>query len=254
MYYQNKITYDEILKSGGFNKKAEEQIKFELYDLEPKINKNVIKEFLESLTYPVYFLDFETYKVAIPTINGTKTYQQICFQYSLHYYLDKNEKLYHKEFLSSDYNGNPMYDLCKQLCEDIPLNSCVLVYNESFEKTRLREMAELFPEFRNHLFNIRNNIVDLWKIFDNHDYYVKEIGSRSSIKVVLPALFPNDPSLDYHNLDQIHKGDEASSAYLSLKNLSKLEEEKLRKNMLKYCELDTYAMVKIYEKLKESVK
>ena len=72
----------------------------------------------------------------------------------------------------------------------------------------------------------------------------------SSIKKVLPALFPNEESLNYHNLDQVHKGDEASNAYLSLKDLPKKEQDKLRHNLLKYCELDTYAMVKIYEKLK----
>jgi hypothetical protein len=77
------------------------------------------------------------------------------------------------------------------------------------------------------------------------------MGGKYSIKYVLPALYPNDPTLDYHNLEQVHKGDEASNAYLSLKNLSKEEQDILRYNMLKYCCLDTYAMVKIYEVLKQ---
>ncbi len=111
-------------------------------------------------------------------------------------------------------------------------------------------MADMFPEFSEHLLNISENIIDLEIPFANQDYYVKDMKGRSSIKVVLPALFPNDPELDYHNLEQVHRGDEASNAYLSLKNLNKEEQEKLRKNMLKYCKLDTYAMVKIYEKLK----
>ena len=58
--------------------------------------------------------------------------------------------------------------------------------------------------------------------------------------------------MDYHNLEQVHKGDEASSAYLLLSSLDKEKELELRTNMLKYCGLDTYAMVKIYEKLKEN--
>ena len=82
-------------------------------------------------------------------------------------------------------------------------------------------------------------------------YYTKDMGGSFSIKKVLPALYPNDPELDYHNLNDVHKGDEASNAYLSLKDLEKTEELKLRHSLLKYCELDTYAMVKIYEKLKE---
>ena len=147
-----------------------------------------------------------------------------------------------------------MYGLCKRLCEDIPKDSCVLVYNQSFEISRLKEMAALFPEFRDHLLNIVDNIKDLLPPFKNQDYYVKEMGGSASIKSVLPALFPDDPSLDYHNLDQVHKGDEASNAYLSLAELSEEEQETLRENMLKYCELDTYAMVKIYEKLLEVIK
>ena len=87
--------------------------------------------------------------------------------------------------------------------------------------------------------------------FSNQDYYVKDMGGSYSIKKVLPALFPNDPSLDYHNLEQVHKGDEASNSYLLLPTLSYEEQKTLRKNMLKYCELDTYAMVKIFEKLKK---
>lgn len=253
-YYNNWITYKDVLNNGGFNGKANEQMEFEINNLPPKINKDAIKELLSTITYPVYFLDFESYQSSIPTIDGTKPYQQICFQYSLHYYLEPNGELFHKEYLSSDYDGNAMYGLCKQLCEDIPKNSCVLVYNDSFEKTRLQEMSDLFPEFQNHLLNIKEHIIDLLPPFKNHDYYVKEMHGSASIKKVLPSLFPNDDALDYHNLDQVHKGDEASSAYLSLSNLSDEEREKLRYNMLKYCELDTFAMVKIFDKLQEIVK
>jgi hypothetical protein len=72
-----------------------------------------------------------------------------------------------------------------------------------------------------------------------------------SIKYVLPALFKDDPSLNYHNLDEVHNGSEAMSAYSNMGKLSIEEQNKLRHNLLKYCELDTYAMVKIYDKLKD---
>ena len=251
MYKRGNITYKDIINKEEVNDKAIEQIKFELENNKPKINKNNIKKLLNTFKYPLYFLDFESYQSSIPTIDGTRPYQQICFQYSLHYYLEENGELFHKEYLCDDYEGNPMYGLCRQLCEDIPMNSCVLVYNQTFEKARLREMAELFPEFREHLLNIRDNIIDLMIPFSNQDYYVKDMGGSYSIKKVLPALFPNDPSLDYHNLEQVHKGDEASNSYLLLPSLSYEEQKTLRKNMLKYCELDTYAMVKIFEKLKK---
>ena len=254
MYKRNHIKYEEVINNEVINDKATEQIKAYINNLDPKINKKNIKKLIDSFKYPLYFLDFESFQPCIPFIDGTKPYQQICFQYSLHYYLEEDGKLYHKEYLSEDYDGNPMYGLCKRLCEDIPMNSCVLVYNKGFESPRLKEMAELFPEFREHLLNIKDNIIDLMIPFINQDYYVKEMAGRWSIKVVLPALFPNDSSLDYHNLDQVHKGDEASNAYLSLPNLTKEEQDKLRKNMLEYCKLDTYAMVKIYEKLREVIK
>ena len=74
-----------------------------------------------------------------------------------------------------------------------------------------------------------------------------------SIKYVLPALFPNEDSLNYHNLDLIHNGSEAMNAYANLGNLSEDEQMKVRNNLLKYCELDTFAMVKIWQKLQEQV-
>ena len=253
LYYNNVISYEDILRSSSGSKKVINQVKFELNKLAPKIDRDKIEEFMKEIKYPLYFLDFESLNEAIPSIDGTKPYQQICFQYSLHYYLEDGKTLYHKEYLSDEYYGNPMYGLCKSLCEDIPKDACVLVYNESFEKNRLKEMANMYEEFSDHLLNIRDNIVDLSVIFKNQYYYKKEMAGSYSIKVVLPALFPDDETLDYHKLEQVHKGDEASEAFLSLKNLSKEEEMKLRENMLKYCKLDTYAMVKIYDKLKEVI-
>ena len=252
-FHNGIISFRDALSKTNLNDKAKVQVESYLNNLGPLINEEKISDFLNTLAYPIYFLDFESFQEAVPTIIGTRPYQQICFQYSLHY-LDSNNNLSHQEYLSNDYDTDPMYGLCKSLCEAIPKNSCILVYNDMFEKGRLREMARLYPEFREGLMNIHDHIIDLLPIFRNQYYYVKEMGDGASIKQVLPALFPNDPSLDYHNLDDVHKGDEASAAYLSLKDLKKSEQERLRYNMLKYCELDTYAMVKIYEKLEEVVK
>ena len=252
MYKRGHITFEDVIDKEILNDKASNQVRINLENNKTIFNKEVIKDFLREFKYPLYFLDFESYQAVIPTIDGTKPYQQICFQYSLHI-IKENGEVIHKEFLSDDYDGNPMYGLCKQLCEDIPKDSCVIAYNKSFECTRLKEMASLFSKFSDHLLNIKDNIIDLMVPFFNQDYYTKEMEGRYSIKVVLPALFPNVPELDYHNLEQVHKGDEASAAFLSLKELPKEEQEELRKNMLKYCKLDTYAMVKIYENLKEMI-
>ena len=126
------------------------------------------------------------------------------------------------------------------------------IYNMSFEKGRLNELANLYPDLAEHLLNIRDNMKDLMIPFQKKDYYVKDMQGSYSIKYVLPALFPNDPELDYHNLEGVHKGDEASQTFINMKNMDKEELEVWREHLLKYCELDTYAMVKVYEKLKES--
>ena len=93
---------------------------------------------------------------------------------------------------------------------------------------------------------------DLLDSFQHSHYYLPSMGGSFSIKVVLPALFPNDP--DYHNLDgDVHNGSEAMNIYPMIAAMSADEQERARQSLLKYCELDTYAMVKVWEKLKEVV-
>ena len=74
-----------------------------------------------------------------------------------------------------------------------------------------------------------------------------------SIKSVLPAMFPDDPELDYHNLDGVHNGSEAMTIVPKIKDMPPEEQEATRRNLLKYCELDTYAMVKVWEELERVV-
>lgn len=248
-YYDNIYTYNELLKE-DIDDKFKQQIEFELYDKEEYINKEEVKKFLDTLTEPLYFLDFETFQQAVPKYDGISPYMQIPFQYSLHYY---ENGLKHKEFLAVP-GVDPRRELAQNLVKDIPMDTCVLAYNMSFEKTVIKNLAGLFPDLSAHLLNIYSNIKDLMIPFYNRSYYVKEMKGSYSIKYVLPALFPNEADLDYHNLDMIHNGSEAMNSFTNMENLSKEEQEILRNNLLKYCELDTYAMVKIYEKLKEVVK
>ena len=112
----------------------------------------------------------------------------------------------------------------------------------------------MFPDLRTHLLNIRDNIKDLLDVFRGGYYYRKEIGGSFSIKSVLPAMFPNDPELDYHNLDGVHNGGEAMSIFPTIKDMPPQEQATARHNLLKYCELDTYAMVKIWQALCDIVK
>ena len=250
--YQNNIySYEDLLKT-DINDKYKQQIEFELYDKAPIINKDAIKSFLDNLTYPLYFLDFETYQESIPPYDGISPYMQIPFQYSLHYIETKNGELKHLEFLGEP-NIDPRRKLAEQLVKDIPKDTCVLAYNMMFEKMVIRNLAKIYPDLSDRLMNIHNNIKDLMIIFQKRDYYTKEMHGSYSIKYVLPALFPDDPELNYQNLDLIHNGSEASNSYANLSELPLEEQQKVKSSLLKYCELDTYAMVKIWQFLNEIV-
>lgn len=248
-YQQNKITYEQ-LQNEALNEKQQMQIHCALNDY-IYINKVEIANFLSTITYPLYFLDFETMQPVIPEFQGTHPYQQIPFQYSLHYIEQEGGKLKHKEFLGES-GEDPRRTLAEQLCADIPLDVCTTAYNKAFECTRLTELADTFPDLAQHLLNIRDHIVDLLVPFQSGWYYVPAMGGSSSIKSVLPALFPNDPELDYHNLTgSVHNGGEAMNIFPKIKDMTTEEQFAARQSLLKYCELDTYAMVKVWQKLKE---
>lgn len=248
-YQQGVITYEQ-LQNEELNEKQRMQVECSLNDT-IYINKVEIARFLDTLSYPLYFLDFETVQPVIPEYQGTHPYQQIPFQYSLHYIEEIDGKLKHKEFLGIS-GQDPRRALAKQLCKNIPMNVCVTAYNKAFECTRLRELAETFPDLSEHLLNIRDHIIDLLVPFQSGWYYVPAMGGSFSIKSVLPALFPDDPELDYHNLQgSVHNGAEAMNIFPKIKDMSAEEQQAARQSLLKYCELDTYAMVKVWQKLKK---
>ena len=156
------------------------------------------------------------------------------------------------EFLAES-GIDPRRILAESLIRDIPENASIVVYHSSYETTRIKELAEIFPDLREKLLNMNKHIVDIKKPFQSRWYYCKAMEGSYSIKYVLPALYPNEPELDYHNLPVVHNGIEASDTFLKLSNYTKEEQEKIRKGMLMYCGLDTYALVKVWEKLKEVV-
>ena len=233
LYKKGIIKYEDVLKE-KINDKYKEQMEFELYNLEDKINVENIRKFMSTTSYPLYFLDFETYQQPIPLYDGICPYMQIPFQYSLHYYESEDGKLLHKEFLSES-GIDPRRKLAESLVNDIPVDTCVLAYNMSFEKNVIKKLAAIYPDLESHLMNIYDNMKDLMIPFQKRDYYTKEMYGSYSIKYVLPALFPGDPSLDYHNLEMVHNGSEASATFANLDNYSKEELEEVRKNILKYC-------------------
>lgn len=218
-----------------------------------KIDAKGIRETVDSLSFPLYFLDFETFQEAIPPFDFTSPYEQIPFQYSLHCLESKNGELHHTEFLA-EAGKDPRRALAEKLCNDIPYDVCTTAYNMGFEKNVIKKLAEVFPDLADHLMNIHDNIKDLMTPFSKKHYYLPAMQGSYSIKYVLPALYTNEPSLDYHNLEGIQKGDQASDAFKNMKSMTPEEIAETRKNLLAYCKLDTYAMVKVWQKLVENSK
>lgn len=251
-YYRNgKYRYEDLLADSKIENTTQlRQMEYTLEDKGTFINRYKIRDFLSDLSFPIYFLDFETIQPVIPEFTGTKPYEQIPFQYSLHYIDREGGELKHKEFLAES-GTDPRRPLAEQLCQDIPMNVCVTAYNKHFECSRLKDLARIFPDLSEHLLNIRDNIKDLLVPFQSGYYYNRKMGGSFSIKSVLPAIFPDDPALDYHNLEDIHNGSEAMSVFPKIQNMTPEEQTRARHNLLKYCELDTYAMVKIWEELVE---
>ncbi len=265
-YHNGQILFDD-LSSVKLNDKQQMQIEATQTGRE-FINPDGIRKFLEKLTYPLYFLDFETMQDAVPQYDGAKVYAQITFQYSLHIKempdrirvtdgprplrMKVGKHAIHKEYLAPSDGSDPRRALAEQLCKDIPKDACTLAYNKMFECGRIRELASLYPDLSDHLLNIADHIVDLIDPFRAGDYYVPAMGGSFSIKSVLPALFPDEPSLNYHNLDErCQNGGDAMTIFPRIKDMEPEEAAASREALLRYCELDTWAMVKVWEKLKE---
>ena len=249
LFLNGIVTFQDVLNSDiALLPKQKRQIEYALNDLGTYADKNALRKYLGELSYPLYFLDFETTAPAIPEIDGTRPYQAIPFQYSLHFVESDNGEIKHREFLGEP-EVDPRRALAEQLCKDIPQNVCTLAYNASVERGIVQKLAEEFADLSEHLYNIAENIKDLETPFSKGWYYNRAMGKWSSIKVVLPAIYPDDPELNYHNLEGVHNGTEAMTVYPAMKDMEPGERARTRQQLLEYCKLDTYAMVKLWQEL-----
>jgi hypothetical protein len=194
--------------------------------------------------FPAYFLDFETVMFAVPIWKGWRPYRQIPFQFSLHR-LDESGDLHHTEFL--DLSGaDPSEPFAKDLVDQCGSEGPVFVYNAAFEKTLIRELTERFPELAPALLAINDRIVDLLPIARNRYYHPSQHGSWS-IKAVLPAICPE---LSYDTLEGVQNGGMAVESYKEAIAPATTPERKqeICRQLLDYCKLDTFAMVRMWER------
>ncbi len=177
---------------------------------------------------------------------------QIPFQYSLHI-IDEDGVPVHKEFLG-DEHSDPREELVRRMLGDITPMGSIVAYNMAFEKGRIEELARLFPSYKEQLLALNERFVDLIEPFRGLGYYHPDFNGSFSIKSVLPALFPDDEELDYKNL-KIQNGGMAMDTFANLYLLKdQTKREEIREALYAYCRLDTLAMVRIFDKLKNLAK
>ena len=192
---------------------------------------------------PAYFIDFETIQFAVPIWKGTRPYQQIPFQFSLHR-LGRNGKLESKSFL--DLSGNdPSKAFAEALIANCGDSGPVFVYNAGFETARIRELGDRFPKLKKTLLAINDRVVDLLRVAEQRYYHPSQQGSWS-IKKVLPAIAPE---LNYGDLEGVQDGGMAMNAFLEAiaATTTATRKSEIEEQLLKYCGLDTYAMVRLWQ-------
>lgn len=243
--YRNGIVRLKDIPLESLNPRQRQQAEFFLEKKE-SVDTQALNDFLEDIRYPLYFLDFETYMAAIPLYDGTSPYQQVPYQYSLHYREHETANLGHYEFLAEP-NVDPREQVAANLCRQIPGNACVLAFNAQFEISRLKELADAFPRYKEKLEKIIGNTMDLAAPFRSRHIYHWEMNGSYSQKVVLPILVPE---LNYKGME-VADGMMAMAAYFAM--CAEKDPQKvagIRESLLKYCALDTLGMVRILEKLK----
>ena len=207
---------------------------------QPVFNLNATQELMDKLSYPRYFIDFETINPAIPLWQGSRPYQQIPFQWSCHIQ-GKNGELRHESWLASGHS-DPRKEFAETLIAAVRSRGPILVYNAAFESSRLRELADHLPILAEQLRAIIERIVDLLPITREH-YYHPEMRGSWSIKAVLPTIAPE---LSYANL-AVADGGMAQDAFYEILEpcTEESRKEQLRLQLLEYCERDTLAMVRL---------
>jgi predicted RecB family nuclease len=195
---------------------------------------------------PAYYLDFETASPVLPLYRGTRPFQNIPFQWSLHHeYADGG--LGHRQFLATG-DGDPKRDFSESLIGALDADSDPILVYSPFESRVLENLAAAFPDLRDALQAIRGRLVDLLPIVRNCVYHVG-FGSSFSIKRVAPALAPG---FGYGDLDGVAEGGAAAAAFLEIAAgaLSPAADARLREQLLAYCERDTLALVHVHRALR----
>lgn len=209
-------------------------------------NKEEIKGFLSLLKYPLGFLDFETMEVFNPTDSVLNPMDTVITQFSYHLIEKEGGKILHYDFIA-DGEHYQEREAAEKLIECIKKDHTVLMYSD-YEKVCIERLIKRLPRYKEDLEVIKNNLVDLEKPFSGKFLVNRRMEGKSSLKKVLPALYPDCEELSYSKM-KIQNGQQAESVYARLKKMAPAEKEKAIQDLRDYCALDTLAMIKLWEKL-----
>ncbi len=213
----------------------------------PHIDREAIRSFLDSLAYPLYYLDFETINTALPLFDGVRPYQQLPFQYSLHIQDAPDAEPRHHSFLANG-SSDPRPSILTDLRNLLGTSGSIVAYNSSFEQRILREASEEFTEYKDWFSAVDQRVVDLLVPFRAFSYYNPEQRGTASLKAVLPAL----TGKGYEGLP-IADGETASREYLrvTFSKVSPADREAVRRQLEEYCGYDTMAMIWLVNELRQ---
>jgi hypothetical protein len=188
------------------------------------------------------FLDFEAAARPVPVWAGSRPYQQVPFQFSLHT-LNEDGRVGHDEFI--DLSGDdPSLAFAQSLERVCGTAGPVFVYNAGFEGQVISSLAGQFPDLEDSLRALRHRLVDLKPVTEQHYYHPAQQG-KWGLKSVLPTL---GGGADHSQLEGVADGQMAVDAYLEATDpdTSPPRKEELRQQLLIYCRLDTWAMVRLW--------
>lgn len=207
-----------------------------------------IHAWLAGLEYPLHCFDFETMMPAIPLFDGTRPFQQIPFQFSLHIVDDPGAKPRHVEFLA-ETAVDPRPDLIEALSAIGP-EGTILAYNMGFEQARLRELAADFPAHTEFLFGLVGRFQDLILPFRSFWWHDARQGGSCSLKYVLPAV----TGTTYEGME-IAEGGQAAREFMRVVfgTVDAAEKARVLAALRTYCAQDTLALVQVLRALRSAI-
>lgn len=215
----------------------------------PYYDRN-LNDRLAALSYPRYFMDFETLFPALPRYAGMRPYDQIPFQWSVHVQRNQTSKLEHHAFLQDDARDPRDAFLTSLLSVLEKHKKAPIIVYSTFESTRLDDLSRWLPGYERRIKQVKNRLWDLHQVIRSNVYHPQFYGSFS-IKRVLPAFIPE---MSYDHMP-VADGTDAGLAYEKLIHgeLESDERQTLRNALLDYCKHDTMAMVRLLEYLNRQV-